>query len=102
MLFYTACVAPPSVTLWLSLTVEYFYFFWLVCLHALAHSGRKSRCQSHFQVALHAQHCRDQNEDFCDLQEHIPVLQHQAEKIQLTKYNCTVNCPYFYDNVHLV
>lgn len=54
------------------------YLAW-VCLHALAHSSRQPRGQSHFQVSLHAQHCRDQDEDLCDFQEHIPVLQHAAE-----------------------
>lgn len=78
MLFYTACVAPPSCHALVIFDCSTFFFSNFL-VHALSHSSRKSRRQSHFQVPLHAQHCRDQNEDFCDLQEHIPVLEQQAE-----------------------
>ena len=45
-----------------------------VLLHAHTHSSGESGGQSHFQVPLHAQHRRDQDEELCDFLEHVPVL----------------------------
>lgn len=79
----------------------FFVFFCRVCLHARAHSGRKSRRHRHFQVPLHAQHCRHQNEDFCDFHEHIPALKHQVEntahKVRLHQH--TIDSPHIYAHV---